>query len=245
MSFSSISYFRAALWGSLIGFGVISQTLSIRPFEHAVSHAAAASIGGASPSALPCSEPTVGDIDLGGPDSPFAGQAPALEDSVEALRTWPMATAPSELNELWPDTDSELFDFQPNDSAVHEETPVRFGPRGAVETRAANGKRILKVRRICRVTAYCDRGTTASGRQSGVGQCAAPGDIPFGAKVYIPSLGKSLVVTDRTHRRFRHNTVDVFIPSKSNCLQFGRRYVECEFTIELDDEAPGNTFAAR
>ena len=57
--------------------------------------------------------------------------------------------------------------------------------------------------RICRVTAYCDRGRTASGVQSGVGQCAAPGAIPFGSTVYIPQLDRSFVVTDRPARRFR------------------------------------------
>ena len=80
--------------------------------------------------------------------------------------------------------------------------------------------------RVCRVTAYHDRGTTASGVQSGVGQCAAPADIPFGSKVTIPALGRSFIVTDRTHQRFRHNTVDLFIPSREACLEFGRHYLE-------------------
>lgn len=87
------------------------------------------------------------------------------------------------------------------------------------------------VRRICRVTAYCDRGITAAGIHSGVGQCAAPGDIPLGSLVYIPELNRTLVVTDRTHKRFRHNTVDIFIPSRDACLQFGRQYLECHFMI--------------
>ncbi|MBU0641408.1 MAG: hypothetical protein KKB50_21315 [Planctomycetes bacterium] len=87
------------------------------------------------------------------------------------------------------------------------------------------------VYRICRVTAYCDRGKTASGVPSGVGQCAAPGDIPFGATVYIPALDRSFVVTDRTARRFRRSTVDIFIPGGQACREFGRRYLECEFTL--------------
>ncbi len=88
-----------------------------------------------------------------------------------------------------------------------------------------------RVRRICRVTAYCDRGLTASGVPSGLGQCAAPADIPFGSLVYIPQLNRTFVVTDRTHERFRHNTVDLFMPERSACLQFGRNYLECEFQI--------------
>lgn len=89
--------------------------------------------------------------------------------------------------------------------------------------------------RICRVTAYCDRGTTASGVQSGVGQCAAPGYVPFGSKVYIPALDRTFIVTDRTHRRFRNSTVDIFIPSKSDCVQFGRSFLEVEITIPRRD----------
>ncbi len=68
--------------------------------------------------------------------------------------------------------------------------------------------------RVCRVTAYCDRGSTASGVPSGMGQCAAPADIPFGSIVYIPALGQRFVVTDRTHRRFRRSTVDIFMPNE-------------------------------
>ena len=84
--------------------------------------------------------------------------------------------------------------------------------------------------RMCRVTAYCDRGQTASGVQSGVGQCAAPADIPFGAEIYIPALGRTFVVTDRTHERFRRSTVDIFLPGKAECWKFGRQYLECEIT---------------
>jgi 3D (Asp-Asp-Asp) domain-containing protein len=87
------------------------------------------------------------------------------------------------------------------------------------------------VYRVCRVTAYCDRGTTASGVQSGVGQCAAPGDIPFGAEVYIPALNQRFTVTDRTHRRFRRSTVDIFMPNRQQCLDFGCNYLEVEIRL--------------
>lgn len=85
--------------------------------------------------------------------------------------------------------------------------------------------------RVCRVTAYCDRGTTASGVPSGMGQCAAPADIPFGSIVYIPALDQRFVVTDRTHRRFRRGTVDIFMPNARQCRNFGRHYLECEITL--------------
>lgn len=90
------------------------------------------------------------------------------------------------------------------------------------------------IHRVCRITAYCDRGITASGIPSGVGQCAAPGDIPLGSTVYIPDLDRTFVVTDRTHRRFRRSTVDIFIPSKKDCRKFGRHFLECEFTVPTD-----------
>ena len=94
--------------------------------------------------------------------------------------------------------------------------------------------------RICRVTAYCDRGTTAAGVPSGVGQCAAPGYIPFGSKIYIPKLDKTFVVTDRTNVRFRNSTVDLFMPSKRDCRQFGRSYLECEIIIESPEIRAAN-----
>lgn len=85
--------------------------------------------------------------------------------------------------------------------------------------------------RVYRVTAYCDRGTTAAGVPSGVGQCAAPADIPFGSRIYIPELDRTFIVTDRTALRFRHNTVDLFMPDRATCKHFGRRYLECEITV--------------
>jgi 3D (Asp-Asp-Asp) domain-containing protein len=88
--------------------------------------------------------------------------------------------------------------------------------------------------RVCRVTAYCDLGTTASGVPSGVGQCAAPIDIPFGSTIYIPDLDRTFVATDRTAKRFRHSTVDVFIPTREACLEFGCQYLLCEITLAED-----------
>jgi 3D (Asp-Asp-Asp) domain-containing protein len=89
------------------------------------------------------------------------------------------------------------------------------------------------VHRVYRVTAYCDRGLTAAGVRSGAGQCAAPADVPFGARVYIPALRRTFIVTDRTAKRFRHNTVDLFISDRDECLEFGRQYLECEITFPV------------
>lgn len=127
-------------------------------------------------------------------------------------RSSEMPRSDAETSETPPNTDQDNFFAEESTKAGED----------------AQGKNIY---RICRVTAYCDRGTTAAGIAAGVGQCAAPADIPFGSTIYIPALDQTFVVTDRTHRRFRHSTVDLFIPSKKLCRTFGRRYLECEFTI--------------
>ena len=90
------------------------------------------------------------------------------------------------------------------------------------------------VYRVYRVTAYCDRGLTAVGVPSGVGQCAAPADVPFGARVYIPALDRVFIVTDRTAKRFRQNTVELFMPSRAACKRFGRQYLECEILLPVE-----------
>jgi 3D (Asp-Asp-Asp) domain-containing protein len=115
------------------------------------------------------------------------------------------------------------------------ETPVPARPAGAPASRSRS-PHTATLHRTYRVTAYADWGVTASGKQVGVGQCAAPIDIPFGAKVYIPALKREFVVTDRTNRRFRHNTVDIFMPGDQNCREFGRRYLKCE--IRLPSKSP-------
>lgn len=87
------------------------------------------------------------------------------------------------------------------------------------------------IRRVCRVTAYHDRGLTSAGVPSGIGQCAAPADVPIGSRIHIPALGRTFVVTDRTHRRFRNSTVDIFVPCPDRCRKFGCRYLEVEITL--------------
>ena len=83
---------------------------------------------------------------------------------------------------------------------------------------------------ICNLSAHASRDTRTAGVPAGLGQCAAPADIPFGSKIYIPALGETFVVTDRTHERFRRSTVDLFMPSKAQCRNFGCQYLECEIT---------------
>jgi len=44
-------------------------------------------------------------------------------------------------------------------------------------------------------------------------------------------MDRWFVVTDRTALRFRHNTVDLFMTSYEECIQFGRHYLECRFYL--------------
>jgi 3D (Asp-Asp-Asp) domain-containing protein len=114
-------------------------------------------------------------------------------------------------------------------SSSTDEEAILSADASEAETEDADvtGNATGQDRRVLRVTAYCDVGITASGVPSGPGQCAAPADIPFGSRIYIPELETTFVVTDRTHKRFRHNTVDLFIPDEASCLRFGRQYLEC------------------
>lgn len=124
-----------------------------------------------------------------------------------------------EIEFVGPSADSN---FAPRPAEAKAQGPSR---------RITGTKRSYDARRRLRITAYCDRGTTAAGIPSGVGQCAAPADIPFGSKIYIPALDRTFIVTDRTHERFRTTTVDLFIPDRDRCLEFGRRYLDVEITL--------------
>ena len=87
-------------------------------------------------------------------------------------------------------------------------------------------------------SSYCHTGNpTASGVMPAVGQCAVDkinGQwIPFGTKIRIidQSVGiHELVVTDRFGDG-RSNCLDIFLPTESECWQFGRRNLLCE--VEL------------
>ena len=84
-------------------------------------------------------------------------------------------------------------------------------------------------------TAYCETGNpTASGVMPQVGQCAVDrinGQwVPFGSKIRIldQNVGiHELVVTDRFGDG-RSNCLDIFMPTESECWQFGRRSLVCE-----------------
>ena len=89
------------------------------------------------------------------------------------------------------------------------------------------------------VSAYClNQNPMANGEYPYIGSCAVDrinGQwIPFGTKIRIlddHNVGiHELVVTDRFGDG-RSNCLDIFLPTESECWQFGRRNLLCE--VEL------------
>jgi 3D (Asp-Asp-Asp) domain-containing protein len=73
-------------------------------------------------------------------------------------------------------------------------------------------------------TAYCLRGFTSRGTSVSYGTVAVdPRIIPMGSKVYIPGYGwgRALDVGGGV----RGNTIDVWLPTVGQCMQWGRRSV--------------------
>lgn len=83
-------------------------------------------------------------------------------------------------------------------------------------------------------SAYCDRGITASGEPVREGICAVDkinGVLcPFGTKIILPD-GRVLIVTDRFGAG-HNNHLDIWMPSESDCWNFGRRNLVCEVEVE-------------
>ena len=86
------------------------------------------------------------------------------------------------------------------------------------------------------ITAYTDAcgmppwGITASGAKTEHGIVAAPRQVPFGSRVYIEGYGEG-VVEDRggdirlTRGRPQHANMDVWMASRQEALDWGRREV--------------------
>ena len=83
-------------------------------------------------------------------------------------------------------------------------------------------------------SAYCHTGNpTASGVMPQVGQCAVDKingvTVPFGTRITLPD-GRVLIVKDRFGAGY-NNHLDIWMPTESECWQFGRRNLLCE--VEL------------
>jgi len=73
-------------------------------------------------------------------------------------------------------------------------------------------------------TAYCLRGTTATGTKVKHGTIAVdPRVIPLGSKIYVPGYGWGKAVD--TGRLIKGRRIDVWISSRGNCYRWGRKQV--------------------
>lgn len=87
--------------------------------------------------------------------------------------------------------------------------------------------------RVMRITAYTShdkgmngQGITASCEPVVEGiTIAAPPDIPFGSQIYIPSLDKTYIVTDRGGA-IKGNRLDLYMMKRSDALEFGVQDLE-------------------
>jgi 3D (Asp-Asp-Asp) domain-containing protein len=72
------------------------------------------------------------------------------------------------------------------------------------------------------VRAYCLGGFTSRGTPTRVGAVAVdPGVIPFGSKMYIPGYGWGTALD--TGGAIRGNSIDIWMPTYSQCMQWGVR----------------------
>ena len=82
-------------------------------------------------------------------------------------------------------------------------------------------------------SAYADHGITASGEPVRQGNCAMDKVngmvVPFGTKVTLPD-GRVLIVKDRFGAN-HNNYLDIWMPTESECWQFGRRWLECRIEM--------------
>ena len=78
--------------------------------------------------------------------------------------------------------------------------------------------RELKVR----VSSYCLGGMTSRGVQTRVGVIAVdPNIIPYGSKIYVPGYGWGTALD--TGGAIKGNTIDIWMPTYSQCIQWGVR----------------------
>lgn len=78
-------------------------------------------------------------------------------------------------------------------------------------------------------TAYSGDGITSTGRKPQVGRTIAvdPRVIPYGTKVYIPSLGETYVAED-CGGGIKGNRIDIFMGSESQCNSWGVRSIKIQ-----------------
>ena len=107
---------------------------------------------------------------------------------------------------------------------------VEYGTSSTVMTSRGDSLRI-KRELTCSATAYCLKGRTATGRTAQRGVVAVdPSVIPLGSKLYIQTSSGSYVygyaVAADTGGAIRGNKVDLYMETRQECINFGRRQVK-------------------
>lgn len=74
-------------------------------------------------------------------------------------------------------------------------------------------------------TAYALKGKMRNGRRTHVGAVAAdPRVLPIGSVIYIENMG--MFTVEDTGGGIRGNRIDIYMPTKSACMRFGKRKVK-------------------
>ncbi len=77
-------------------------------------------------------------------------------------------------------------------------------------------------------TAYTGYSTTSTGQKPVWGTIAVdPRVIPYGTKVYIPQFGRTFIANN-TGGAIKGNKIDIFMNSKKECYNWGRRTIEIQ-----------------
>ena len=77
-------------------------------------------------------------------------------------------------------------------------------------------------------TAYNSYSLTSTGQKPRWGTIAVdPKVIPYGTKIYIPEFGKTFIAND-TGGAIKGNKIDIFMNSKKECYNWGRRTIEIQ-----------------
>lgn len=85
----------------------------------------------------------------------------------------------------------------------------------------------------CEATAYCLQGTTFTGLPAGMGVVAVdPEVIPLGSYLYIEGYGQAQALD--TGRDIIGRRVDIWLPTRDDCLKYGRKQVEVKILREGD-----------
>ena len=130
--------------------------------------------------------------------------------------------------ELSERTGSVLQDMISESSAMLEKPAPKIVPKPKPKTQVSNSDGTPPlgggIRMVVSARAYCLRGKTASGRYTRHGIIAVdPRVIPMGSKLFVPGYGWGIAAD--TGGMILGRTIDLWMPSASQCYQWGKRNV--------------------